>query len=292
MRGLQGIIPALVTPNRADNRPDLDAMAPVVDHVLDGGVHGIFVLGGQGEFWAYSNEEHQMIATAAVAAAGGRVPVLVGISAETTRQSRDLSERAAAAGGNYVTMMPPMVGKLSEGELERHVLELADSSELPLVLYNHPSRSRTSFTVPLVARLSQHPSIVAIKDSSGSMEYLMAVLAAVEDGFDVLVGHDAMIAPALLGGCSGAIASTGNVIPRLLVDLFEACLRGDIHEARRLQSSVLPLREAFTLGTFPVVVKEAMALIGLPVGGAAPPIAALSESSRAELQLVITEVTS
>lgn len=287
MTPIRGIVPALVTPIDDRGAPDLARLPGVLDHVLHAGVHGVFAMGGQGEFWAFTPDEQAEVAQAVVAHVNGRVPVLIGISAETTRQCHALAARAAESGADFVTLMPPMAGPLTQPELEGHVTAIADDSTLPVVLYNHPSRARTAFSPELVERLSTHPRVVGIKDSSGSLATLLQLHQQVSPGFSVLVGNDAMISSALLAGCAGAVAATGNVAPALLVAIHDACAAGDVDRATRLQQRLLPLRTAFALGSFPVVVKEAMAMIGLPVGPAAAPIAPLTDDERRQLRTAV-----
>lgn len=287
MTAIRGIIPALVTPIDDRGAPDLARLPSVLDHVLHAGVHGVFAMGGQGEFWAFSPDEQAHVAQTVVAHVAGRVPVLVGISAETTRQSEALASRAADSGADLVTLMPPMAGPLTESELEAHVTAIANDSALPVVLYNHPSRARTAFSPALVQRLSAHPGVVGIKDSSGSLSNLLQMQQFASAGFSVLVGNDAMISSAMLAGCAGAVAATGNVAPALLVAIHDACADGDADRATQLQQRLLPLRTAFNLGTFPVVVKEAMAMIGLPVGLAAAPVGPLTDHARQQLRSAV-----
>ena len=289
MSAIGGIIPALVTPTDDRGAPDLGRLPGVLDHVLQAGVHGVFAMGGQGEFWAFTPEEQAAVAQVVVAHVDGRVPVLIGISAETTRQCHALAARAADSGADMVTLMPPMAGPLTQPELEAHVTALADASALPVVLYHHPARARTAFSLPLVQRLTAHPGVVGIKDSSGSLATLLQLQRLASSSFSVMVGNDAMISSALLAGCAGAVAATGNVVPALLVAMHDACAAGDVDRATQLQQRLLPLRTAFALGTFPVVVKEAMAMIGLPVGPAAAPVAPLTDDARQQLRTAVDE---
>lgn len=285
-----GVIPALVTPFRQEGDLDLDALEAIVEHVVARGVHGIFVLGSQGEFYAVSPEEHAEVVGAAVAAASGRVPILAGASAVTTHDAVRLARASEARGADALILLPPFFIRVSERELRLHFETVAGATGLPVVIYNQPERTGISLSAGLVQELAHVPNIVGIKDSSGRLDQTLAYLDAAPSGFAVLIGNDSLIAAALMAGASGAIAATANVAPQLIVGIWDAVRAGECDRANELQRGLARLRRAFGLGTFPAVVKEALAMIGQPVGPCRRPVLPLERAARAELREVLTEL--
>jgi 4-hydroxy-tetrahydrodipicolinate synthase len=286
----RGIIPALVTPFDTDEALDLDALERVVDRVLSAGVHGLFVAGSQGEFWALSADEHREVISSVVKAAAGSVPVFAGASAITTRDAVALARAAESAGADAVTVLPPFFVKPSERELEHHFESIAAAVDLPLILYNQPQRTGLHLSTRLVAKLALRPHFVAVKDSSADLNQTIDYIGSAPKHFSVLIGNDAQIAYGLLAGAAGAIASTANVVPELCVAIYDAISEGAIERARALQARLARLRGAFELGTFPVVVKEALALAGEPVGSCRGPVGPLSAEARELLRQTLVEV--
>jgi 4-hydroxy-tetrahydrodipicolinate synthase len=288
--GIGGIIPALVTPFSEEEELDLEALERIVEYVIAAGVHGIFVLGSQGEFYAVSPEEHAEIVGAAVAGASGRVPIFAGASAVTTQDAVRLARASEARGADAVILLPPFFVRVSEQELRHHFETVAGSIDLPVVIYNQPERTAVSLSTTLVRVLARVPNIVGIKDSSGRLDQTLAYLDEASGDFVVLMGNDGLIASALIAGVSGAIAATANVVPQLTVEIWDAVQAGELERANDLQRRLARLRRAFGLGTFPVVGKEALAMIGQPAGPGRRPVLPLDLAAREELREVLAEL--
>ncbi|HET6507965.1 MAG TPA: 4-hydroxy-tetrahydrodipicolinate synthase [Baekduia sp.] len=290
-RTLCGIVPAVVTPFGADEALDLDALERLIDRLIAQGVHGLCVLGSQGEFFALDRDEHREVVRAAVSAAGGRVPVFAGVSAAATRDAIALARAAEAAGADGLLSLPPLFVQPRPAEVIDHYEALAASVELPLLLYNQPARVGVALSVATVATLAATPNIAGIKDSSGSLAQCLAYRQALPEDFTVLIGHDSLVAYALLGGADGSIASSGNFAAPELCGIWEAVRNGDAAEATRLQARVATLREAFDLASFPVaVIKEALALQGCPVGAPRRPVHPLRPDAREALRSVLDQL--
>jgi N-methylhydantoinase B len=289
-RTVRGIIPALVTPFDDEEALDLAAFERVVDRVLDAGVHGLLVAGSQGEGYALSEDEHQRLTRAAVETSGGRAPVFVGALAITTAAAIRLARQAQAAGADGVVTMAPFFVQPSESELEAHFRAIAAAVDLPVLLYDQP-RTHIALSRGLVGRLSQTDNIVGIKDSSSGLAGTLALRDVVPEDFSVLMGNDGLIAYALAGGADGAVAASANAAPGILVRIYDCVRRGQLDEAFALQRAVAKLRDAFELGTFPAVVKEALSLMGEPVGTCRRPVGSLSEEARTRLRDVLGEVS-
>lgn len=289
---VRGIIPAMVTPFKSDGSLDLDALRRLTRHLIEGGVHGLFPTGSQGEFYALTPDERQRIWETVVDETAGRIPVYAGTGAITTAEAITLNRFAERAGVNAVSVITPYFVSPSQEELYRHYTTIADATSLPVILYSNPGRTGgLNLSASLVSRLAQHPNIVGIKDSSGDLSLTMAYLAATDDAFTVLLGRDTLILAGLIHGARGSITATANAAPKLVVAIYEAFLQGRLQDALEAQRKLAPLRDAFSLGTFPVVVKEALDLIGIPVGPTRGPVGPLASDQREKLRQVLGSLT-
>ena len=290
MAEIKGIIPAMVTP--LDDQEELDeaALRHLVNYLIERGVHGLFPVGSQGEFYAFSPEEKKRVWEIVVEEASGRVPVYAGTGAITTRQVIELNKVAEKAGVNAVSVLTPFFIHPTEAELYDHYAAIAEATSLPVLLYNNPGRTGVNFSASFVARLGEHPNIAGIKDSSGDLTLTIEMVRQTDDDFTVLMGRDSLIFAGLQHGIKGAIAATANVAPTLVVEIYEAFQEGDLARALAAQEKLLPLRTAFGLGTFPVVVKDAMNMIGVPAGPARRPLRSLTGEARDKLRYVLEQV--
>lgn len=284
---LRGIIPPVVTPFLADESLDLPGLRTHIDRQLAAGVDGIFVLGTTGEFYALSESEKQAVVAGAVAHVGGRKPVFAGTGAETTGEVVRLTQMAERERVAGVSVLTPYYLKPSQAELLDHFRRVAESTSLPVVLYNNPVPTGVSIDPDTVARLAELPNIVGIKDSSGDLQNTIEIIKRVPDTFSVLNGRDTLMLAALLFGAKGAIPATCNIAPDLCVGIYQRFVAGDMAEARRLQDRLAPVRLALTLGTGNGAVKEALALLGVPAGPNRRPIGPLSNEKREQLKNVL-----
>lgn len=281
-----GVIPAVATPFSADESLDPATFETLVGLLVDAGVDGLFVCGSQGEFYALSAAEHEAIAARAVVVAE-TVPVLAGVGSIATRDAVALARRLESTGVAALTVLPPSIIKLDQREIRTHLEAVADAVSVPVVIYDHPARTGNGLTIETVLALAQHPRIVGLKDSAGDIARTAELVARRPAQFSVLMGNDALIAAALRAGADGAVASTASVAPELAVGIYRAVQAGDEDRADQLQQQLLPLREAFALGSFPVVVKRAIALRGLDAGPTRAPVAELSAANDDRLRAVI-----
>jgi len=285
-----GIIPAMVTPLTADDAINERALRRLATHLIDGGCHGLFAIGSQGEFWAFSAEEKQRVWEIVVAEARGRVPVYAGTAAVTTREAIALTRLAEKAGADAVSVLTPYFISPNDNELFDHYKAIAESTTLPVLLYSNPARTGVRLSTSLVARLAEVPNIVGIKDSTGDLELAAEYIRTAPEKFSVLMGRDTLIYAGLLYGAKGAIAATANVKPRLVADIYDKFLAGDLEGARRAQRALAPLRLAFSWGTFPVVIKEALDLMGMEGGPSRSPVGPLTGEQRERLKGVLVDM--
>ena len=287
----QGIVPPVLTPFDPDENVDTRALAAQLDYLIGAGVHGVFVLGSQGEFFALDADEKRRVAEAAVEHVAGRAPVYVGTGAVTTREAVALAKMAETAGADAISVITPYFVSPSQAELYDHFRAVAEAVQLPTILYTNPGRTGGLNVSPdTVARLAELPNMVGIKDSSGDLTQTCEYIRATPDDFAVLMGRDTLIHAGLCCGTSGAIAATANVCPELVVEIYEAYTSGDRARSLDAQRRLVPLRTAFALGTFPAVVKEAVAMLGRPAGACRRPVGGLSDDARDELRRILASM--
>lgn len=287
----KGIIPAMVTPIDEKGKVNEVVLRKLVDYLIEGGVHGLFPVGSQGEFYALEKEEKKIIIEIVLDQAKGKVPVYAGTGAITTKETIALTKMAEDIGADAVSIITPFFISPSQDELYDHYLSVAGSTHLPVLLYNNPGRTGVNLSAALVVRLSKVDNIVGIKDSSGDMTLIAEYIRKTDDDFSVLAGRDTLIYGTLLYGGKGAIAATANVAPKLVSEIYEAYIKGDINRAKQAQAKLAPLRSAFSLGSFPAVIKDALKLIGIDVGDAKAPISPLSKDKKEILKNILKELS-
>ncbi|MCV4271450.1 4-hydroxy-tetrahydrodipicolinate synthase [Pseudomonas capsici] len=280
----RGIIPALVTPFTDDQQLDEQALRGLIENLLQAGVHGLFVLGTNGEFFTLSESEKLKIARITVEAAAGRVPVVVGTGAFATHEVIELNKKMIDVGADALSIITPYFNAISQSELIKHYTAIADASELPLMMYNIPAKTGMSIGIGAVATLSQHPKIKGIKDSAGNFDALVQMMKYRSDDFAVFAGTDSLIYWNLLAGGDGAIAATANAVPEVVMSIWNNFQSGNHEAARAAQEALRPLRDAFALGTMPVVLKTATQLLNVPVGPCRAPVQPLDAAALEKLQ--------
>ncbi|MCC6417176.1 MAG: 4-hydroxy-tetrahydrodipicolinate synthase [Gemmataceae bacterium] len=287
---LKGIIPPVATPMQANEDLDLPRLKWFIDHLIAQGVHGIFVLGTNSEFYALDEREKQEVIATTVAHVRGRVPVFAGTGAETTREAVRLTRMAEKEGVQGVSVITPYFVSPNQQEIADHYRRIAESTSVPVILYNNPGTcGGVKIDVETVARLAEVPNILGIKDSSGDLQNTNELIRVVPDRFSVLMGRDTLIYHALIWGAKGAVPATANVAPRLVVDVYEAAVRGDHAAAQAAQRRLNPVRLSLTLGTAPGGVKAALAMLGMPIGPSRSPVAPLSADKQQKMRAALQE---
>ncbi|MCD5996839.1 4-hydroxy-tetrahydrodipicolinate synthase [Pseudomonas sp. CDFA 602] len=280
----RGIIPALVTPFTDDHKLDENALRNLIENLLQAGVHGLFVLGTNGEFFTLSELEKLQIARITVDAAAGRVPVVVGTGAFATHEVIELNKKMIDVGADALSIITPYFNAISQSELITHYTAIADASRLPLMMYNIPAKTGMSIGINAVATLSQHPQIKGIKDSAGNFDALVQMMQYRSEDFAVFAGTDSLIYWNLLAGGDGAIAATANAVPHVVMSIWNNFQSGNHDAARVAQEALRPLRDAFALGTMPVVLKTATQLLNVPVGPCRLPVQPLDAAALEKLR--------
>lgn len=285
---IKGIIVPVVTPVDDQDRVSEEPYRRVIEHVIRGGVHGVFALGSNGEFYGLDFEEQQRAITIAIDQVRGRVPVYAGIGAITTKECVRMAVAAEKLGAQAITVLPPMFISPNEEEIYRHFRTIAEATTLPVLLYNNPDRVKVNISANLVERLADIPNLVGAKDSSGDLTLTSEYIRRTRGKeFVVLAGRDTMILGTLVYGGVGSVAATANIAPELVVSIYAKYVAGDLHGALEAQYQLAPLRIAFGLGSWPVVTKDAVTLIGIDAGAPIKPNTSCSEANMGKLKDVL-----
>ena len=233
---IKGIIPPIVTAMTTDMKFDRDAYGRIIEHVIAGGVHGIFILGTNGEGACLSDEIRKNAIQTAVKSVSKRLPLFVNASTASFIESRELCRMAAGEGADFVVLSPPFYFDMTQEELYRYFDKLASTSSLPVFLYNAPRYTKTEINTATASRLARHQNIWGLKDSSGDLEYMKRLLIEREDqDFKILVGTELLLRECILLGADGGINGGANVFPKLYVNIYHASVNRDKEVQERLQ---------------------------------------------------------
>jgi 2-dehydro-3-deoxy-D-pentonate aldolase len=283
-----GIIPPVATPMLANEDLDLPRFKWYLDRLIKEGVHGLFVLGTNSEFYGLDEREKQQVMATAVEHVHGRLPVYAGTGAETTREVIRLTKMAEREKVDGISVITPYFITPNQQEIFDHYRRIAESTLLPVILYNNPATcGGVKIDVDTVARLAEIPNIVGVKDSSGDLQNTLEYVRVVPKRFSVLMGRDTLIYSALQFGVRGAIPATANIAPALLAEIYDAFVRGDMKSSQAAQLRLHPIRMALTLGSAPGGVKAALELLGLGIGPCRSPIAPLTKDNEKKMRAAL-----
>ncbi len=286
-----GVIPAMATPFTVDQRLDEPRVAELVEGYIAAGVHGISIAGSQGEFFALDESEHLRLIEITVQTCAGRVPVYAGTGAGNTRQAVRLTQAAQAMGVDLALVITPYFVQPTQDELVEHYTTIARATHLPVMLYNNPPRTSVNVLPRTLARcMKACENIVGVKDSTGDLTQSIEFLLDAPRPALLFAGRDTIALSMMVHGAQGTISPAANVFPELMVHLYDSLRAGRLEEALRVSNVFAPLRAAWAWGSFPVVIKEAMALAGRSAGPARAPIAGLPDAVRADLQRVVDRI--
>ena len=290
---IKGIIPAILTPMNEDESINLDVMREQIDRLIDGGVHGLFPFGTNGEGYILNEKEKEEILEATIAQVNGRVPVYAGTGCISTRDTIRMSKKAQELGADILSIITPSFAVASQKELYDHYVEVAKHVDIPIVLYNIPARTGNKLLPDTVAKLAKDVDLImGAKDSSGDWENLKAYIQLTRDldkDFRVLSGNDSLILPALKEGGAGGIAGCANVYPHVLASIYDLFKEGKLDEAQKAQDSIASLRAVFKYGNPNTIVKTAVSLLGYNVGKCRAPFNQVPEEGIEALKKVLEE---
>jgi 4-hydroxy-tetrahydrodipicolinate synthase len=288
---LKGVITPVVTVFNEDESIDEGGYRQVVNHLIDHGAYGIFTCGGQGEGHALSIDEKLRLLDITLEEVNGKVPVLMGTGAPTTRAVISMTKAVKEHGADIATIINPFYISPTQDELYGHYCDILDAVDIPVIIYNNPWRTHSNIQPDTVAKICEYsPNLVGIKDSSGDLSMTLKYKDVCPDSFSVFIGRDQLILSALLSGIDGAVAATSNAAIDIVVGIYNDFIAGDLDAAWDKQKKLVPLREYFSAGTFPVTVKEAMMMQGLPAGPCRKPVGRVKPDKLELLKTILTDM--
>jgi 4-hydroxy-tetrahydrodipicolinate synthase len=295
-QAFSGIIPPMVTPLLSDNLTlDIKGVQHLVEHLISGGVHGIFILGTTGESTSLSYKTREQLIIESCKAVNGRVPVFVGITDTSIEESIHLALIAERAGAAAVVAAPPYYYGLGQEELYKYYWRLADQLTLPLFLYNMPSHTKINIDAKTVVRLSEHPNIIGLKDSSANAVYFQSLCYLLKTNFSLLVGPEEITAETVLMGGNGGVNGGANLFPKLYVALYNAAVAKDFARMEELQNLVMEIStKIYTVGSYGSSylkgLKGALSALGIINGNIAPPFTTFDEKEMTKVISNIKEI--
>ena len=292
MLKIEGVYPALITPFTKDDEVDAAGLKRMVEYVEEGGVAGIVPCGTTGESATLSHDEHKRVIDIVVENA--KVPVIAGTGSNNTKEAIDLTRHAADAGAEACLLITPYYNKPNVRGLKEHFRQIGDSADIPLILYNIPSRTGLNMSAETIVEIAAEVDTVkGVKEASGNLKQVGAIIKlAKERGLDftVVAGDDFLTLPIMSLGGRGVISVAANIAPQPMSEMVNAMLSGDIEKAKEINLRLFPLFEAMFLETNPIPVKRAAELMGLPAGHVRLPLGGLSEENEQKLRQVLHEL--
>ena len=289
----EGILPALVTPFTDDGKAvDFERLRILVHRCIELGVHGVAPCGTTGEFVNMTIEEKKQVIKAVVEEVNGRVKVVAGTGASGTDQALEMTKFAKDVGADAALVVTPYYLKPADRGVYEHYDTLASKADFPIILYNIPQCTGLQLSWQMVEDLAQIPNIVGLKDSSGQLSYILAVLEKVRDKINVLCGHDEVVVAALAAGCSGALLASANVIPDVWVQIYNHIKNSELQKARELQYKVQKIARIIA-GSGPVGTKAALNMMKIKVGPVRQPLSVggeLTYEAREEIRLDLEKI--
>lgn len=285
----EGVFPALITPFNADNRIDVTSFRNIVEYVEKGGVAGVVACGTTGESATMSTQEHMDLIDLTVDCS--KTTVIAGTGSNNTTEAVELTRHAYDAGANAVLIISPYYNKPNNAGLIAHFSSIARSADIPVILYNVPSRTGQDMPLEVITELAKIENIVGIKEASGNPVKVSRIIEnTVDDDFVVLSGEDGLTLPLMCMGAVGVISVVANVVPEKMVDLVNAVTNNDLKTAQALHYELAPLTRALFAETNPIPVKRAMNMLGLANGRLRLPLAPLSREHEIVLEEVLRDL--
>lgn len=270
---------ALVTPFKEDGAVDYEGITKLLEFQIENKTDAVIICGTSGESATMPDSEHLKVIEHAVKVVNGRIPVIAGTGSNDTAHGIELSKKAEALGVDGLLLVTPYYNKASKKGLVLHYSAIANSVKIPVCLYNVPSRTGVNLPIDVLKELAKLDNIVAIKEASGNISYLMQVAAEVPE-LDIYSGNDDMIVPVLSAGGKGVISVVSNILPEDTHNICEYFFNGEIEKSRELQLKMLNLINNLFIEVNPIPVKAALKLMGLPSGMLRLPLCDISDANR------------
>ena len=280
---------AIVTPMNPDESINFDRLGQIIDNQIENGTDAIVICGTTGESATMTDQEHVDCIEYAVKRVNGRVPVIAGAGSNHTSYAVWMSKEAKRVGADALLHVTPYYNKTSQTGLIRHFNAVADATDLPIILYNVPSRTGVNITPATYRELAKHPNIVAAKEASGNISQIAQIAQACGDELDLYSGNDDQIVPLLSLGAKGVISVLSNIMPRETHDICRLFFEGKSAESRALQLKLLPLINALFSDVNPIPVKEAMNMMGWECGECRLPLVSMQPQAKEHLRVLMQE---
>ena len=280
----EGSFVALVTPFKDDESLDESKLKELLEFQIEGGTDGIVPCGTTGESPALSDAEHNRVVDLTVQTVDGRAPVVAGTGSNSTTHTLHATEHAKAAGADGALIVTPYYNKPTQNGLYAHYMKIADSVDIPIIIYNVPGRCGTDILSETVARLAEHPNIVGLKEATGQLNRASEVISMCPDDFVVLSGDDVNTLPILSVGGKGVISVVANVAPAPIAEMCSAFKAGNVDVARKLHYETMPLAVNLFIETNPIPAKTALMLMGKLNGKLRLPLAPMTPANLEQLR--------
>jgi len=284
------VLTAMVTPFDQNGDVDFDATRALVNYFIENGTDGLVVAGTTGESPTLSTEEKIELFKFVVDVVGGRIPVIAGTGSNNTRASISLTKQAEATGVDGIMLVAPYYNKPSQEGMYQHFTAIAESTSLPVMLYNIPGRSVVNMSVETIVRLSQIPNIVAIKEANGNLDAMAEVISQTPSDFTLYSGDDGLTLPVLGIGGAGIVSVASHIIGNEMQEMINLFINGNIEEAAAAHRKLLPIMNALFAAPSPSPVKAALNLKGINVGGVRLPMVPLTAEETNTLQSVLQQL--
>jgi len=269
---------AIITPMNTDGSINWDEFGRIIDFQIENGTDAIIVCGTTGESATMTDEEHVEAIRYCVERVNKRVPVIAGTGSNDTKYAVALSKHAEELGADALLVVTPYYNKTSQRGLVAHFTAIADSVNIPIILYNVPSRTGTNIALDTYVTLSKHKNIVATKEASGNLSTIAQIIEACGDDLDVYSGNDDQIVPIMALGGKGVISVLSNVLPKETHEMTKLCLDNNVLEAAKMQIKYLDLANNLFIDVNPIPVKEAMNIMGFNAGECRLPLFKMEQS--------------
>jgi len=286
-----GVFPYLVSPVDAEGHIKTDVLAKLCDDLIKAGVHGLTPLGSTGEFAYLSREQRESVVRTTIEAADKRVPVIAGVASTSTADAVDQARRYQALGADGILAICEAYFPLKDAQIESYFRAIANAVDIPVVMYTNPNFQRSDLTLDVIARLAQHPRIVAIKDASTNTGRLLSILNRTTD-IDVFSASAHIPAAVMMIGGVGWMAGPACVVPKQSVRLYELCRAKKWDEAMVLQRELWRINEAFARFNLAACIKAGLQFQGYDVGDPIPPQTPLSAEDRKVVEGILAALPS
>jgi 4-hydroxy-tetrahydrodipicolinate synthase len=292
---IEGTIVAMITPFTTDDGVDEEGMRENINYLIDRGVEGLLAAGTTGESATITHDEQRKMMDILVDEVAGRVKAIAGAGSNSSKESLDLVKYAEKAGADTALVITPYYNKPQPHGLFEHYKMLTDSTDIPIIVYNVPSRTGTDIDVETIGKVSQLNNIVGIKEANPDLDKVSQIVKKMEhlgnrDDFNIISGNDNLTLPMISMGAKGVISVVANVDPERMGQMVRYALQGDYDKAQKVHYELYDLMKVLFIESNPVPAKESLNMMGRPAGHVRMPLGALKEENKAQLRKVLQDL--